>query len=125
MELWGEELEDWIKEFCNRIWRREGWPEEWNEGIIVPIVKKGKGKRVEEYRGVTLMSTYKLYAAVLAERMREEIEGKGMTPHNQIGFRKGMGTVDNIYMLNFLINRQLGKKGGEISRVVCGHESGV
>lgn len=35
---------------------------------------------MEEYRGVTLMSTaYKLYAAVLAERMREEIEGKADT----------------------------------------------
>lgn len=70
---------------------------------------------MEEYRGVTLMSTaYKLYAAVLAERMREEIEGKGLIPHNRTGFRKGMGTVDNIYTLNFLINRQLGKKGGKL-----------
>lgn len=25
-----------------------------------------------------------------------------------------MGTVDNIYMLNFLINRQLGKEGGKL-----------
>lgn len=25
-----------------------------------------------------------------------------------------MGTVDNIYTLNFLINRQLGKKGGKL-----------
>lgn len=113
-EVWkygGEELEGWIREFCNRIWRGEGWPEEWKEGIIVPIVKKGEGERVKEYKRVTLMSTaYKLYAAVLAERMREEIEGKKLIPHNQTGFKKGMGTVDNIYA-EFLINRQIGKGG--------------
>lgn len=79
----GEELEDWIKGFCNRIWKGEGWPEEWKEGVIVPIVKKGEGERVEEYRGVTLMTTvYKLYAAVLAERLREDLEGRGVVLHN-------------------------------------------
>lgn len=35
--------------------------------MIVPIVKKGEGNRVEEYRGVTLTQTaYKIYVAVLA-----------------------------------------------------------
>ena len=31
--------------------------EDWREGIVVPVVKKGIGKRVEEYRGVTLTQT--------------------------------------------------------------------
>lgn len=49
-----------------KIWRREGW-NEWREGVIVPIVKKGEGNRVEEYREVTLTQTaYKMYVAVLA-----------------------------------------------------------
>lgn len=43
--------------------------------------------------------------------MKEEIEEKGMIPHNQTGFRKGMGTIDNIYIINYLINRQIEKKG--------------
>lgn len=33
-------------------------------------------------------------------------------PQNQMGFRKGMGTVDNIYVLNYIANRQLGRKEG-------------
>lgn len=28
-------------------------PSEWTEGIVVLIVKKGEGKVVEEYKGVT------------------------------------------------------------------------
>ena len=26
-------------------------------------------------------------------------------------FRRGVGSIDNIYVLNYLINRQLGRKG--------------
>ncbi|XP_071652705.1 uncharacterized protein [Temnothorax longispinosus] len=52
--------------------------------------------------------------AVLAERLREEVEHKGIIPPNQTGFRKRMGTVDNIYVLNYLVNRQLGRKGGKV-----------
>lgn len=68
--------------------------------------EKGKGGRMEEYRGVTVMKTsYKIYVATLAERLREEVEGKGMIPPNQTGFRKGIETIDNIYVLNYMINR--------------------
>lgn len=46
--------------------------------MIIPIVKKGEGERVEDYRGVTLMSTlYKIYVAVLVGRLKRELEEKG------------------------------------------------
>ncbi|XP_029164823.1 uncharacterized protein LOC114936023 [Nylanderia fulva] len=100
-EVWkfgGEGIEKWVWELCNKIWKGEGWIREWSEGLVVPILKRGEGKEVSEYRGVTLTpSLYKVYATVLAERLRGEIEEKGMLPPNQTGFRKGMGTVDNIY----------------------------
>jgi len=59
----------------------------------VPIAKKRGAERVEEHRGgVTLMPTaYKIYAMVLAERLRREMEEKGMLPEGQAGFRKGKG----------------------------------
>lgn len=102
----GEGLEKWAWEFCNRIWEGEEWPEEWKEGIIVPILKKGERREVRDYRGVALLPTiYKIYVAVLAERLREEVKGKQMISHNQTGFRNGMGTMDNIYALNYLIGR--------------------
>lgn len=52
-----------------------------------------------------LPTIYKIYVAVLAERLREEVKGKQMISHNQTGFRNGMGTMDNIYALNYLIGR--------------------
>ncbi|XP_011859507.1 PREDICTED: putative golgin subfamily A member 6-like protein 6, partial [Vollenhovia emeryi] len=47
-EAWmyaGEETTEWVWSYCNRVWKGEGWPEEWKEGVIVPIVKKGGGKK--------------------------------------------------------------------------------
>ena len=81
----------------------------------MPITKKGEGIRVEDYRGVTLMpSLYKIYTTVLANRLEEEVEGKGMKPPNQAGFRKGLGTIDNVYVLNYIVNRQVRKEKGKV-----------
>lgn len=48
---------------------------------------------------------------MLTERLKEEMEEKSMVPQSQTGFRKGMEVIDNIYVLNFLVNRQLKRKG--------------
>jgi len=57
---------------------------------------------------------YKLYVLILAERLNEELEGKGIVPQNQTGFRRRMKILDNIYAINYLINKQLEKKGGKL-----------
>lgn len=76
---------------------------------MVPIIKKGER---EEYKRTTLMSSaYKVYSMIMAERLKEEIERGGILLPNRTGFRKRIGTIDNIYVLNYLINWQLGKKG--------------
>lgn len=81
---------------------------------------------MEDYRGVILLSTlYKIYAAILAERIRGEIEKKGIIPHNQTGFRKGMRTIDNIYVINYLINKQVGSRGGRLGSYVRGFEGSI
>jgi len=51
--------------------------EEWKEGIFVPVVKKGREDKISEYRRVTIMpSLCKVYTAVLAEKLREEVKGR-------------------------------------------------
>jgi len=65
-EIWkygGKRMKEWVFGIYKRIWKGEGWIREWEEGIIVPVLKKGEGKKVEEYREVTLTATlYKIYA---------------------------------------------------------------
>lgn len=73
--------------------------------------KEGEGEKVEDYRGVTItQSAYKIYTTVLANRLKEEVVKKGVLPPNQTGFKKEVGTIDNVYMLNYLINRQIERK---------------
>lgn len=56
-------------------------------------------------------SLYKVYA-ILGERLEKEVKEQGMVLQNQIGFRKGMGMIDNVYVLNYLVNRQLRREKG-------------
>lgn len=77
----------------------------------MPIIKEEKRDKVEKYKGITLMSSaYRIYATILMGRLKEEIERGGIIPPNQTGFREEMGTINNIYVLNYLVNKQLGKK---------------
>lgn len=75
------------------------------------IVQKGSGKLVKKYKGVTLMPTlYKVYVTILADRLREEMEGRGLLTESQMSFRKGRGTMDAVYVMNDLVNRQVSRK---------------
>lgn len=54
------------------------------------------------------MPLYKVYMTILAKRIEEDSENKRIIPRNQTGFRKKMGTIDNVYVFNYLIYKQLG-----------------
>lgn len=63
------------------------------------------------------MSTaYKIYATVVTERLRREVEEKKMIPEGQVGFMRGRGVIENIYVLNYLIGRKI-ERGKEMIAV--------
>lgn len=53
-----------------------------------------------------MCTAYKIYAEVIRNRMEKEVEEKGMTPESQAGFRRGRTTIDNIFVLNHLMQRE-------------------
>lgn len=111
--LMSEEVGEVFWRLINKIWKEGGIPEEWNKGLISPIYKKGEKGEAKNYRGVTLMDTaYKIYANILNERLKKETERK--LGEGQFGFREGRGTTDAIYVLNYIANREAGKKRGKI-----------
>jgi len=57
---------------------------------------------------------YKIYAAILAERLREKIEVTGSLPKTQADFRKGKGNMNNVMILQQIINKQASKKRGKV-----------
>lgn len=56
-----------------------------------------------------MTALYKIYLMVLTERIKKDCEEKRIIPQNETGFRKGMGIIDNIYVINYLVNKQLEK----------------
>lgn len=61
------------------------------------LIVKEEGGSVGDYREVMLTQTaYKVYAVILAEKLKEEVKRKDILPPSQKGFRKGMETTDNI-----------------------------
>ena len=45
-------------------------PDEWREGIVKPILKRGNRHDVKNYRGLTRMDTgYKIYTEILRKRL--------------------------------------------------------
>ena len=101
-------LMKYIYTLFNKIFELGYFPKSWSDGFIVPIYKKGDKNEPSNYRGITLLSTLgKLFTRILNNRLNEWAENYNVYIEAQAGFRKNMGTVDNIYILNGLITHVL------------------
>ena len=98
----------YLHHLFNKIFEIGYFPENWSEGHIVPIFKKGDKDEVSNYRGITLLSIVgKLFTRILNNRLNDWAEEYNIYVEAQAGFRKCMGTVDNIFILNNLITHCL------------------
>lgn len=104
MEAWrygGAAIRKGLTELLRRIWNRDNLPENWKTSVILPLYKKGNQEKTENYRGISLLcSAYKIYAEMIRRKLQEETERLEVLPESQGGFRKGTGTMDNIFVLN-------------------------
>ncbi|GFV76546.1 probable RNA-directed DNA polymerase from transposon X-element [Trichonephila clavipes] len=86
----------------NRIWREQVYPTQWQEAIVIPILRHGK--RSQEPSQLSTDSTHELPFCKTLERMVNarfvfQLEKHRCIPLFQSGFRKGRSTLDNIIML--------------------------
>ena len=87
------------------------YPALWSFGPIVPIHKKDDRSKVENNRGITLLSALgKLFTSILNNRLYEYMVQKGILKAEQGGFRKMHGTVDSIFTLKTLIDKYVKSK---------------
>ena len=92
----------------NKILETGHFPEQWSEGFVIPVHKKGDIEKAENYRGITLLSTLgKLFTRILNNRLNIWAEKYHVYIEAQAGFRKSMGTIDNIFIINSLITQIL------------------
>ncbi|MEW8548380.1 MAG: reverse transcriptase family protein, partial [Candidatus Thiodiazotropha sp.] len=101
-------LLNYVHKLFNRIFEIGYFPDKWSDGFIIPIFKKGDKDEPANYRGITLLSTLgKLFTRILNNRLNVWAEKYRIYIEAQAGFRKNMGTVDNIFILNSLITHLL------------------
>jgi hypothetical protein len=80
------------------IWNCEQIPEEWHEGVICPIFKKGDRKECNNYGPITLLNVvYTIFAVLLYNRINAIVEHQ--LGEYQMGFRPNRSTIDNIYVI--------------------------
>ena len=102
----GETVVRELTKLCNSIWTAGRVPEEWKEGIIIPIPKKGDLRDCNNWRGITLLSIPgKVMATVMLNRMRSAIDER--LRQEQAGFRPGRSCCEQIFTLRQIIEKSL------------------
>ena len=58
-----------------KIWKEEKIPEEWKEGLIIKIPKKGDLANCNNWRGITLLSIpSKIMFRIILNRIQDTVE---------------------------------------------------
>ena len=75
--------------------------------IIIPLFEKGNQNDPDNYRGITLCDiSSKLYSSIINNRLQEWIEENNLTGECQAGFKKDYSTVDHMFTLMAMIQKQ-------------------
>jgi hypothetical protein len=89
--------------FC-MIWDKEKLPDDWLQGILVKIPKKGDLSNCNNWRGITLLSIpSKVLAKVILHRIAHKIDET--VRKEQAGFRPGRSCIDQINTLRIIIEQ--------------------
>ena len=89
---------------CQQIWKTQQWPQDWKRSVFITIPKKGNAKECSSYHTIVLIShaikvTLKILQTRLQHYMNLEI------PDVQAGFRKSIGTRDQIANIHWIIEK--------------------
>ena len=87
-----------------KIWKEEKIPNDWKDGHLIKLPKKGDLSNCGNYRGITLLSIPgKVFNRILLERMKDTLDGA--LRENQAGFRKNRSCVDQIAALRIIVEQ--------------------
>ena len=86
------------------MWQTGKVPQKWKDATLIPIHKNQTRNECGNYRGISLLSVPgKVLSLVLLERMQEIVEPQLLEA--QCRFRKGRGTVDQIWLTRQVVER--------------------
>jgi len=86
----------------------EELPTEWTSAYITSIFKKGDRRKCENYRGISVISSFgRLYGKVIKNKLEENIKDK--IGDDQAGFTAGRSCIDQIYTVQQVIEKKRAK----------------
>ena len=89
-----------LHSICQKIWKSQQWPPDWERTVFIPIPKKGKAKECSNYHTIALIShTSKVMLKILQARLQQYMNQE--IPDVQAGFRTG--TRDQIANIWWII----------------------
>ncbi|BDA51414.1 RNA-directed DNA polymerase from mobile element jockey [Coccomyxa sp. Obi] len=105
----GEGTARWLHHVISVAWDSGEAPSDWKKALLVPVLKKGDTTKLDNYRGISLLSIAgKVYALLLQTRLEKWAET--ILSETQSGFRAGRGCTDAIFCLKLLYERALRKQ---------------
>ena len=80
------------------------WPQDWKRSVFIPIPKKCIAKECSNYYIMALISqASKVMLKMLQARLQQYVNRE--LPDIQVGFRKGIGTRDQIANIHWIIEK--------------------
>ena len=104
-----------LLQIFNKCWASEELPTSWRTAIIKPLLKEGKEpKDTASYRPISLTSCLgKILEKIVADRLMNIMEKRGLINDNQSGFRQNRATTDQVLKLVQSASDQLHRKKGD------------
>ena len=93
-----------LKHIFDLIWTEEKVPKQRTKGLICKIPKKGNLQDCGNWRGVTLLTlASKVFSKILVNRIQAGTDHA--LRKEQAGFRRGRGTVEQIFVLRNILEQ--------------------
>ena len=100
----GEQLARAIHLVISKIWEEENLPDEWMDGVVCPIFKKGDKLDCRNYRGITLINAaYKILSQILCRLLTPY--ARRFVGRYQAGFTGARATTDQIFSLRQILEK--------------------
>ena len=102
-----------LHSICQQIWKTHQWSQDWKKSVFIPIPKKSHAKECSNYCTIVLIShASKVMVKILQARLQQYVNHE--LPDVQSGFRKIIGTRDQIANIRWII-----EKAREYQKNIC------
>ena len=113
-----------LHSICQQIWKTQQWPNfpnlgnfpvDWERSVFIPVPKKGDAKECSNYYTIALIShASKVILTILQARLQQYVNQELPDEVQQVDFRKGRGTRDQIANICWII-----EKAREFQKNIC------